>query len=510
MPLPESVAAVDLGSHSFHLLVAKPRSGELVVLDRLREQVQLAAGLNRARRLTRDSQQRALECLRRFGQRLQHMPHDVVRAVGTNTLRTAKNAREFLKEAEDVLGHPIETISGREEARLIYLGVAHSLAHPAPRRLVLDIGGGSTEVIIGEGFEPRQMESLYLGCVTMSRKYFPDGEITPESWRLAELAALQEFAPLQRRFRRLGWDQAVGASGTVRSIGAVVREEGWTQNGITLKSLKRLRDAVLKAGHVDRVRLAGLGPERRSVFPGGAVLLFAAFEALGIESMQPADGALREGLLYDLLGRIDTEDVRSRSVTALAERFHADRKQGRRVRDAARRCLKQVAETWNLTSDTADRMLGWAAQLHEIGLDIAHQQYHKHGEYIVAHSDLFGFTLQEQQVLATLVRAHRRKLPQSVIGDLPHHWVRATERLAVLLRLAVILNRSRSPHPPPAITIEAGKRSLQIMFEEGWLEKHPLTRTDLEQEKEWLAAAGYTLEFSDARLPSRSAPAASA
>jgi len=467
-----------------------------VVLDRLREKVQLAAGLNRAKRLNRDSQQRALDCLRRFGQRLNHLPPDAVRAVGTNTLRIARNAREFRKEAEQVLGHPIQTISGREEARLIYLGVAHSLANPASRRLVLDIGGGSTEVIIGEGFEPRQMESLYLGCVTMSRKYFIDGAIAADSWRRAELAALQEFEPLQRKFRRLGWDQAVGASGTVRSIGSVIREEGWSHNGITLKSLKRLREAILKAGHVDKLRLAGLNPERRTVFTGGAVLLHAAFEALGIESMQPADGALREGLLYDLLGRIGMEDVRSRSVAALAERFHADSKQVKRVRDAARGCLKQVAEAWNLTSDTATRMLGWAAQLHEIGLDIAHQQYHKHGEYIIANSDLFGFTMQEQQVLATLVRAHRRKLPLSVIGELPNQWVRTTERLAVLLRLAVILNRSRSPDPPPDLTIEAGKRRLQIGFADDWLAAHPLTRTDLEQEKEWLEEADYTLEFS--------------
>lgn len=496
MPLPESVAAVDLGSHSFHLLVARPRTGELVVLDRLREQVQLAAGLTRAKRLSREAQQRALECLRRFGQRLHHMPPDAVRAVGTNTLRIARNAREFLKEAEEVLGHPIATISGREEARLIYLGVAHSLANPASRRLVLDIGGGSTEVIIGEEFEPRQMESLYLGCITMSRKYFEDGIIDPDSWRQAELAALQEFEPLQRKFRRLGWDQAVGASGTVRSVGTVIHEEGWSRNSITLKGLKRLREAILKAGHFDKIRLAGLSPERRAVFPGGVVLLHAAFEALGIESMEPADGALREGLLYDLLGRIGMEDVRSRSVASLAERFHADAKQFRRVRDAAHRCLKQVAEAWSLTSETAARMLAWAAQLHEIGLDIAHQQYHKHGEYVVANSDLFGFTLQEQQVLATLVRAHRRKLPLTLIRDLPPQWVRPTERLAVLLRLAVILNRSRNPSPLPEITVEAGKKSLKVTFPYGWLEEHPLTRTDLEQERTWLEAADYRLEFS--------------
>lgn len=496
MPLPESVAAVDLGSHSFHLLVARPQGRELVVLDRLREKVQLAAGLNRAKRLNRDAQQRALECLRRFGQRLNHIPPDAVRAVGTNTLRIARNAREFRKEAEQVLGHPIETISGREEARLIYLGVAHSLANPASRRLVIDIGGGSTEVIIGEGFDPRQMESLYLGCVTMSRKYFVDGAIDTDSWRRAELAALQEFEPLQRKFRRLGWDQAVGASGTVRSIASVIRGEGWSRNGITLKSLNRLREALLKAGQTGNLGLAGLSPERRSVFPGGVVLLQAAFEALGIESMQPADGALREGLLYDLLGRIGMEDVRSRSVAALARRFHADSKQFKRVRDTAHGCLKQVAESWNLTSDTATRMLGWAAQLHEIGLDIAHQQYHKHGEYIVANSDLFGFTMQEQQVLATLVRAHRRKLPLGVIGELPNQWVRTTERLVVLLRLAVILNRSRSPDPPPDLTIQAGKRRLQVSFANDWLSAHPLTRTDLEQEKEWLETADYTLEFS--------------
>jgi exopolyphosphatase/guanosine-5'-triphosphate,3'-diphosphate pyrophosphatase len=416
--------------------------------------------------------------------------------VGTNTLRRAKNADDFLQEAEEVLGHPIETISGREEARLIYLGVAHSVANPPGRRLVLDIGGGSTELIVGRDFRPLELESLYLGCVTMSRTYFPGGEIDASRWKRAETAAMQELGPLRRRFRRLGWDQAVGASGTVRSIDAVCRAEGWSDDGITSKSLKRLRDALLRAGHVDRLRLKGLNPERRAVFPGGVAVMAAAFEALGISSMESANGALREGLLYDLLGRSGKEDVRIRSVNALAERFHVDRGQAARVEETARRYLRRLSRPWELTSKDTARLLSWAAQLHEIGLDIAHQQFHKHGAYIVAESDLFGFSREDQRVLATLVRAHRRKFPSGAVKALPRRWRRPAERLAVLLRLAVVLHRSRSSDPLPRLQLGPGKRSLKVRIPSGWMDAHPLTVADLDQERAYLEEAGFRLDLS--------------
>ena len=493
--LPETLAAVDLGSNSFHLIVARLNADDLIILDRLREMVQLAAGLDRSKHLSKDAMARALDCLRRFGERVRHMPSHAVRAVGTNTLRTAKNARRFLTEAEEVLGHPIETISGIEEARLIYLGVTQTVANPASRLLVLDIGGGSTELIIGEKFQPIQMESLYLGCVSVSRTFFGDGEMSPARWRRAELAALQQFEPLRGRFRGTGWEQAVGSSGTVRAVDAVARAQGWSEEGITRQALERLRDSALKAGHIDRWCPVGLDPERRAVFPGGLVLLRVAFETLGLQQMQASEGALREGLLYDLLGRMEEEDVRSRSVTALADRFHVDWKQAHGVEQTALHLLSQVAEAWNLTSRASQQLLSWVAKLHEVGLGIAHQHHHKHGAYIVAESDLFGFSREEQRVLSTLVRAHRRKFPRSAISALPHRRAQKVERLAILLRLAVIVHRSRSPDPISEPHLAVDGKTLTLTFKDGVLDDHPLTRADLHDEQAHLSSVGYRLDF---------------
>ena len=494
--VPSFVAAVDLGSNSFHMVVARTENGVPIVVDRLREMVRLAAGLDEDRQLSVESQERALDCLKRFGERLSDIPSDCVRSVGTNTLRSAQNAQEFLTRAEADLGHSIETISGIEEARLIYSGVSHSLARSSSRRLVLDIGGGSTELIIGSSAEPILMESLYLGCVSMSKKHFGNGEITPQRWRKAEISALQELEPVQSRYRRLGWGQVVGASGTVRSIDNVVRLAGWSQKGITPRSLERLRDALLKASHVKRLRLEGLNPDRRAVFPGGVALLLATFEALGIESMQYSQGALREGILYDLLGRIREEDLRSQTVAGLANRYHVDQDHASHVEDTAIRFLLEVAEDWSLGSAGSRQWISWAAHLLEIGLDIAHQHYHNHGQYIIVASDLAGFSREEQNLLATLVRSHRRKFPVSLFKELPRNQARMAERLAILLRLAVVLHRSRRPPPFPQPHLSASEKSVKLTFPERWLEEHPLTRADLEQEGAYLSAAGYKLELS--------------
>jgi exopolyphosphatase/guanosine-5'-triphosphate,3'-diphosphate pyrophosphatase len=492
-PIPdESYAAVDLGSNSFHLVIAKDEAGDLVVVDRMRDMVQLALGLDKKQRLTEDARRTALECLRRFGERIGHMPEANVRAVGTNTLRRARNAAKFLLEAEAALGHPIETISGVEEARLIYIGVTHGQTDPSSRRLVLDIGGGSTELIVGEAFTPLALESLYMGCASMTREAFPDGKITAKRWDTAVLAALQEFEPVQSRFRALGWTQAVGASGTVRSVAHVAREAGWIDDEITVKALRKLRDALVGAGHVEAI--AALSERRGRVFPGGAAILTAAFEALSIERMIVSDVALREGLLVDLLGRVRKEDARSRSVSALGDRYHVDWKQAGSVEQTALSLLSQLASGWRLESPEAQRMLSWAAQIHEIGLDIAHAHYHKHGEYIVRESDLLGFSRDEQLLLATLVRSHRRKFPVVPIRELPHRR-RTVERLAILLRLAVVLNRSRSPEYLPQIGVEVDKKALRLTFPEDWLDGHPLVRAGLEQEKDYLEAIGYRLEF---------------
>ena len=492
--LPENIAAVDLGSNSFHMLVARTKGGEPVLVDRLREMVQLASGLDPHNRLSPESRDRAIECLRRFGQRLRHMAPSDVRAVGTNTLRAAEDAGEFLLDAERALGHSIETISGIEEARLIFLGVTQTLSGPRRRRLVVDIGGGSTELIVGDEV-PRHMESLYMGCITFSRAHFGDGRLTAENWRRAELAALQELEPVAERFRAFDWEEAVGASGTIRAIDGLVRTYGWGRKGITAQALGRLRDTLLKAGRIGRLRLEGLNPRRKTTIAGGTAILSALFEALSIDVMRRSEGALREGLLYDFLGRIRDHDVRARGVDALADRAHVDREQAARVEQTSLTLLAQVAASWDLEARNARPFLSWAANLHEIGLDIAHNHYHRHGEYIVAHADLPGFSLPEQQVLATLVRSHRRKFPTAVIAALPRNWSAWTERLAMPLRLSVVLHRSRGPLSLPPIELTAAKNTLDLRFPPGWLDEHPLTRADLETEAACLEEAGYRLSF---------------
>ena len=492
--LPENIAAVDLGSNSFHMLVARTKGGEPVLVDRLREMVQLASGLAPDGRLSPESRDRAIECLRRFGQRLRHMDPSEVRAVGTNTLRAAVDAGEFLVDAERALGHSIETISGIEEARLIFLGVTRTLPGPQCRRVVVDIGGGSTELIVGDE-APLDMESLYMGCINVSRAHFGDGRLTPGNWRRAELAALQELEPVTERFRAIDWEEAVGASGTIRAIDGLVRTYGWSRKGITADALGKLREALLRAGRVGRLKLEGLNPRRRTTIAGGAAILSALFEALGIDVMRRSDGALREGLLYDFLGRIRDQDVRERGVEALADRAHVDRQQAARVKQTSLFLLAQVADGWDLGSRNARQFLSWAANLHEIGLDIAHNHYHRHGEYIVAHADLQGFSLPEQQVLATLVRSHRRKFPSEVIAAMPRNWSAWTERLAMPLRLSVVLHRSRSPLPLPPIELSTAKSALDLRFPPGWLDQHPLTRADLETEAAYLREAGYRLSF---------------
>jgi exopolyphosphatase / guanosine-5'-triphosphate,3'-diphosphate pyrophosphatase len=492
--LPTSVAAVDLGSNSFHMIVARPEAGKITVLDRLRETVGLASGLDEKRRLTPEARTRAIECLQRFGQRVAHLPPGSVRAVGTNTLRRAHGAGDFLREAGEALGHPIQTISGIEEARLIYLGVSQSHGDPAGQRLVVDIGGGSTEVIVGDR-RPRILDSLYLGCVSVSDTFFGGGKIDKARWKKARTAVLQEFEPVQGRYAGAKPDEIIGASGTVRAVASVLRGEKWAEHGITRKLLRRLRDAMLEAGDVSKFAFAGLDADRAAVFPGGVAILLGAFEALDIRSMDVSNGALREGLLVDLLGRFGGDDVREGTVKSLATRYHTDRRHGERIGKTAVALLRGVGTAWKLDDAEAAHLLEWAARLHEIGLDVAHSHYHRHGQYILAHSDLPGFSREEQNWLATLVRAHRRKFPEPEFVSLPDEARHRIERLAMLLRLAVLLHRSRRPDPVTLPECSVDGEALCLRFPAGWANSHPLTLADLQGEAESIAAAGHTLRL---------------
>ncbi|MGE0707342.1 MAG: exopolyphosphatase [Planctomycetota bacterium] len=490
----DSLAAIDLGSNSFHMVVARRVEAELQVIDRVRELVQLAAGLDAHQHLTADAQDRALECLTRMGQRLRDLAPDRVRAVGTNTLRKARNARAFLERAEAALGHPIEVIAGREEARLIYLGVAHSLADDEGRRLVVDIGGGSTECILGERFEVLEADSLHMGCVSYSLRHFPEGELKRKHMRAAELAARLELVSLERRFRNLGWDAVVGASGTIRAVSDVLKANGWTDGEITPAGLRMLRKAILQADKLSTLALPGLKPERAPVFVGGVAILRSIFESLGIKRMEASGRALREGVLWDLDGRSRHEDVRDRTIRRLVQQYSVDLGQASRVERTAAYLLKLVAGPWELGDPDAAQLLRWAARLHEIGMAVDYTAYHKHGAYLIRYSYMPGFSNDDKLRLAALIRFHRRKLTGSDLSQFSALSQPRYQRLAVLLRVAAVLNRSRSPRPLPYFDVVAEHDALRLVLPADWLEEHPLTRADLAQDAAQIRERGFRLE----------------
>jgi len=491
---PDTIAAVDLGSNSFHLIVARIHDSELVVMDRLRETIRLGAGLGADKTLTCQAQADALACLERFGQRLRSLPRGSVRAVGTNTLRQARNANQFLTQAQAVLGHPIEVIAGREEARLIYLGVAHCLEARDEYRLVVDIGGGSTEVITGQGFDISHRESLHVGCVGLTTRFFGDGRIKKKRLRAAELEAELALQPVSRLFRESPKDRTIGCSGTVKAIRSICQQQGWCEQGITRQAMEKLREYFYTVSHVQELALSGLSEDRRGIFVAGAIVLWAVFDQLDIDTMDVSDQALREGVLYDLIGRIEHTDVRQRTVESMASRWSVDIEHASRVEQTAVDLFNRIGPAWCL-EDGHLLMLRWAACLHEIGLLISHGQYHKHGAYVASNADLAGFSRNEQLVLSTLIRGHRRKFPSSAFQQLVEDHREPTLRLCVLLRLAVLMQRGRENILPPDYALRAEGGHVLLCLPRRWVKAHPLTWADLEREQDFLRDAGIRLEL---------------
>ena len=500
---PELLAAVDLGSNSFHLVVARYTHGQLTVIDRLRESVRLGSGLDAEGRLDREVAGRALACLERFGQRLREIHPDKLRVVGTNTLRRAHRKQAFLEKARAALGAPIEIFSGIEEARLIYSGVAHTSPLGSGRRLVVDIGGGSTELIIGEGLTPLRLASTELGCVTMSERYFAGGRLSPKRFVRARVAARSELEPIEDAYRAMGWQAAIGSSGTVKSVIDAVRELEPSASGISVEALEAVIEVALRADHVREVAFESLSEDRRAVFPGGLAILAEIFESLSLERMDVSDGAMRDGLLYDLVGRLTHEDARERTVRAMQARYHVEQAQAARVEATLAGFLAQVAETWQLDDPLAEQLLAWAARLHEIGLDVSHSRYHQHGAYLLENADMPGFPREEQRLLARLVGGHRRKLVLEGFDKLLPPWDRRILQMIVLLRIAVLLHRGRGRAPLPELTlIPRARNVLEMRFPVRWLRDHPLTVADLSQEIDLLKAADFRLRvYSSRGLP---------
>ena len=480
------LATVDLGSNSFRVLIAKLREdGTLFPVDQLKETVRLAGGLDSANNLTKESQLFALEVLSRFSERLIGFNKNHVRVVGTSTLRVAKNSSEFIAIANKTLGFNIEVISGTEEARLIYIGAMHSLAYTPDKRLVVDIGGGSTEFIIGSGYEPQIMESVTMGCVSFSNRYFPNGELTEANFDNAIFAARGKIQAMEHLFAQQNWSAAIGTSGTARSLYDLCVENELADH-ITLDALHKLRKIFLKYKNSKNFDLTGLKEDRRPVIAGGLAIMIAIMEELHVTDMTIADGSLREGVMYDLLGRQNNQDLRISTVAGLKKRYAIDEDQSRRVADTTIMLLKELVNN-NSFEPNYYKLMQWAAGLYEIGLSISHNDYHKHGAYILANADLAGFSKPEQSILADLVRSHRGSVVKACDSIKEKRKLRMRFIIMMVsLRLAVIFNRNRKDLPAQVIkSIKVvSKSGMEMVLCDKWLHQNPLTLYSLNEEIE--------------------------
>ena len=482
---PLRFAALDLGSNSFHLIIAGLNQGEVRIKDKISEKVQLGAGIGPDKRISQEAQERALACLQRHSERLQGIPKKNVRVVGTNALRRAKNSKAFLLEAERTLGYEIDIIAGREEARLIYLGVSHTLADDEGSRLVIDIGGGSTEFIIGSRFEAQITESLHMGCVSFAQLYFDDG-ISERAFTRATMAAKQQLISIRKELLVNGWDTSVGASGTIRAIINLLRHQGDIDDEVELEHLYGLREQLLKnfSSRHD-VRMDGLSEKRGPVLPSGLAILIGIFESLNIKALEYSTGALREGLLYDMLGRIEHEDVRDRTVNALKDRYHVSPSRAERAKTTAFELLEHLGPDVLGDSDIR-QYLGWAADLYQIGLSVSHTYFQKHGAYLIKHSDLPGFTRRQQAFLAALINNHRRSFQRLKPTSALHHLSLEYEVLSICLRLALLIQRGYTEYDVEVVNFSQSEEGFTLELQSGWREENSLLETDIEQEIEYL------------------------
>ena len=493
---PQSVyAAIDLGSNSFHMLVATPEGNSIRKIDSLRMPTRLAAGLDKNKRLLPETEALALDALAKYSERLRDVPRKNIRIVGTNTLRRAKKRERFMREAQRLLRKPIEIISGREEARLIYSAVSHTYPESKQRRLVLDIGGGSTELGLGTGAHPALMESVNMGCVSYTNLYFNGGEdVTPATMKRATTEAQLELQPLTVAYKQYGWDEVVGCSGTIKATARMLAELAITDGTITRDGLRQLARMIITGGSTESLKLTCISPSRTQVIIGGIAVLRAIMKTLDIKRIHASQVALREGLIFDMLGKAEHLDIQSQTIANLTARYSIDMRQAARVEKTARKLFKRVADTWDLDPDTDLQLLVWAAKLHELGMGVAHTQYHKHGAYILENSDLLGFTQAEQTALALLVRYHRRKIEHeafdTLIGDESHRL----SLLLSLLRLSALLHRGRYDDPLDDVNVIIKAGQITVVAPQPWLDEHPLTYAELITEAERLTHVNIKLK----------------
>ncbi|WP_439839257.1 exopolyphosphatase [Aeromonas caviae] len=487
-------AAVDLGSNSFHMVIARLTEGRMQIIDRIKERVRLAEGMDGQRRMSPEAMARGLDCLALFAERLTNIKPDQIRIAGTYTLRRASNARDFVREAAKVLNHPIEIISGQEEARLIYQGVAHT-QHIEGQVLVVDIGGGSTELIIGEGFEHKALTSRKMGCVSFTQSFFGNGKLGEKVFNAAVLEAQHQLAPIINQYRKLGWQSCLGSSGSIRTVRDVLQGEEWTDGAITLAGLERLKEEMLKHKRVDQLKLAGLTEERQGVFAAAVAILLGLFTSLPIERMEYSDGALREGLLYEFEERLQHHDIRERTALALSTHYRIDKRQATRVESSVLSLFDALSGPWEMPEEPYRAILGWAARLHEIGLAINYSGIHKHSAYILQNTDLPGFNQDDQALLAALVRFHRKGLKLSELPALPNHDEQTVLRCIRILRLAVAAHHRRQDNLLPEWNVQAAGDQLVVTLPLDWCDENKLLMQNLEKEHRYCHEQGWPLLF---------------
>ncbi len=484
-------AAIDLGSNSFHMLVVREVAGSIQTLTRIKRKVRLAAGLNSDNVLSAEAMERGWQCLRLFAERLQDIPQPQIRVVATATLRIAVNADEFIAKAQEILGCPVQVISGEEEARLIYQGVAHTTGG-ADQRLVVDIGGASTELVTGSGAQTTSLFSLSMGCVTWLERYFTNRNLAQENFDEAEKAAREVLRPAADKLRFHGWKVCVGASGTVQALQEIMMAQGMDER-ITLAKLQQLKQRAIHCGRLEELEIEGLTLERALVFPSGLAILIAIFTELNIQCMTLAGGALREGLVYGMLHLPVDQDIRSRTLRNIQRRFMVDTDQANRVTQLAVHLLEQVKDEWHLEAISRE-LLQSACQLHEIGLSVEYKQAPLHAAWLVRNLDLPGFTPAQKKLLATLLLNQTNPVDLSSLHQQNAVPPRIAEHLCRLLRLAIIFAARRRDDLVPHITLQAQDENLTLTLPEGWLEHHPLGTELIDQEIQWQSYVHWPLE----------------
>lgn len=491
------VAALDIGSNSFHLVVARIMAGSVQILHRVKQKVRMADGLDDDGMLSKEAIARGIAALEECKESMLGFKPEKVRIVATYTLRKAINSGEFISAARKVLPYPIEVISGVEEARLIYQGVAHT-SSSAGNRLVVDIGGGSTEFIVGEGFDPLLLRSLSMGCVNFTQRYFCDGELKEKAFQKAITAAHQELELISDKYRAMGWDVCIGTSGTIKTLANVCAElEGKSEAGkITHDNLKDLIKHCCNAGKVSKLGLSAITEDRLPVFAAGLAVLKAVFESLDINEMEYSSAALREGVLYEMEDRLLHHDIRQRTAESIATRYDVDTQQARRVLQTTSHLYQQVKEDWSLGDSELQNILGWSALLHEVGLQINSRRVQQHSAYILTHADLPGFNQEQQILLSTLVACHRKKFSVDNIPKLEQFEQQQVYHLISLLRIGALLNIKRQDNLLPDITASVSKEGLHLQFSDDWLANKPLIEADLAVEANRQDALGIKLSFS--------------